>query len=308
MTQLPPRAAGALDDPSAIASMVRRLGAALYVSDAEGRLLDASAGLADMLGVPDGAALRGRALDDWVAEPSARRAALGVLSPDGPARSVAVTLRGAGRAARAVETVAAVRGADGTVQLHGLLAPLSDAPVGAAPARDPRHPENRDVARDPLTGCLERTHVHALGERLARDPATPVGVVIVRLEAEDTPPDDHDVMRQLTARFLMRQVRGNEPVIRLGDDEFLVVLGGASAEQVERVARRVQLLALRGAPGPLSLGWAARERGESLPAVVARASAQRVPVPVGEGGQHRRAGEDPVPGLGAPLHAVHASR
>jgi GGDEF domain-containing protein len=106
----------------------------------------------------------------------------------------------------------------------------------------------------------------------------------------------------------MRQVRGNEPVIRLGGDEFLVVLGGASAEQVERVARRVQLLALRGAPGPLSLGWAARERGESLPAVVARASGQRVPVPVGEGVQHRRAGEDTASRPGAPAHAVAASR
>ncbi|MDF1505251.1 PAS domain-containing protein, partial [Roseisolibacter sp. H3M3-2] len=117
MTQIPPRAVGALDDPSTIAAMVRRLGAALYVSDAEGRLLDASPGLADLLGVADGAALRGRALDDWVAEPSARRRTLDALAPDGPARSVAAARRGAERAARAVETVAAVRGADGAVLL-----------------------------------------------------------------------------------------------------------------------------------------------------------------------------------------------
>ncbi|MDF1506409.1 hypothetical protein PYV61_25875, partial [Roseisolibacter sp. H3M3-2] len=197
-------------------------------------------------------------------------------------------------------------GYDPTLLLHGLLAPLADAPPAAAPT--PAGGGEREGGRDALTGCLERSHLHALGERLARDPVAPVGVVIVRLEAEDTPAEDHDLMRQLTARFLMRQVRGNEPVIRLGDDEFLVVLGGASAEQVERVARRVQLLALRGAPGPLSMGWAAREHGESLPQVVARASTQRVPVPVGEGGQHRRAGEDPLPGLGAPAHAVAAAR
>jgi GGDEF domain-containing protein len=290
MTDPTPRAAGALDDPTTIAAMVHRLGAALYVSDAEGRLLDASPGLAELLGVADAGALRGRALDDWVAEPSARRDALAALAPDGPPRTVALTLRGAGRAARAAETVAAVRGPDGALRLHGMLAPLAEsaaardqASSGAAAARD--------GGRDPLTGLLERTHLHALGERLARDPVTPVGVVIVRLEAEDTPSEDHDLMRQLTARFLMRQVRGNEPVIRLGDDEFLVVLGGASSEQVERVARRVQMLAMRGAPGPLSLGWAAREHGESLPGVVARAASVRVPVPVGEGGQHRRAGE-----------------
>ena len=49
---------------------------------------------------------------------------------------------------------------------------------------------------------------------------------------------------------------------------------------------------LRGAPGPLSLGWAARDRGESLPALVARASAQRVPVLVRDHGESRRAGEE----------------
>ena len=127
-----------------------------------------------------------------------------------------------------------------------------------------------------------------------------MGVLVARLEAEDLPAEDRDVMRQLVARFLMRQVRANEEVIRLGDDEFLVVLGGASAEQVERVGRRVQLLALRSAPGPLSLGWAARDRGESLPALVARATAQRVPVPTRErdAHEHRRAGEEPVGAAG----------
>lgn len=281
-------APGALDDPTTLAAMVDRLGAALHVSDAEGRLLDATPGLAALLGVADRAALRGRPLEDWIADPSARRAALEALTPDAPARTVTLTLRGAG-ATRAVETVAAVRGPDGAVRLHGLL---TAAPDGAAGGETREQQAAREAGRDALTGCLERTHLHALGERLARDPMTPVGVLIARLEAEDTPADERDVMRQLVARFLMRQVRGNEPVIRLGDDEFLVVLGGASGEQVERVARRVQLLALRGAPGPLSLGWAARDRGESLPALVARASAQRVPVLVRDHGENRRAGEE----------------
>ena len=291
MTQ-PARAPGALDDPTTLAAMVNRLGAALHVSDAEGRLLDASPGLAVMLGVSDDGALRGRPLDDWIADPSARRAALESLTPDAPARTVLLTLRGAGRATRAVETVAAVRGPDGAVHLHGMLVAAPEivgASTGAAG-------NGGEVGRDALTGSLDRTHLNALGERLGRDPMTPVGVLIARLEGEDIPAEDRDVMRQLVARFLMRQVRGNEEVIRLGDDEFLVVLGGASAEQVERVGRRVQLLALRSAPGPLSLGWAARDRGESLPALVARAAAQRIPVPTRErdAHEHRRAGEEPV--------------
>ena len=291
MTQ-PARAPGALDDPTTLAAMVNRLGAALHVSDAEGRLLDASPGLAAMLGVSDDGALRGRPLDDWIADPSARRAALESLTPDAPARTVLLTLRGAGRATRAVETVAAVRGPDGAVHLHGMLVAAPE--IGGASAGAGGN--GGEVGRDALTGSLDRSHLHGLGERLARDPVAPVGVLIARLEAEDLPTEDRDVMRQLVARFLMRQVRANEEVIRLGDDEFLVVLGGASAEQVERVGRRVQLLALRSAPGPLSLGWAARDRGESLPALVARAAAQRIPVPTRErdAHEHRRAGEEPI--------------
>ncbi|MGZ8377844.1 MAG: hypothetical protein ACXW05_03175 [Gemmatirosa sp.] len=303
MTQ-PVRAPGALDDPTTLAAMVHRLGAALHVSDADGRLLDATPGLAALLGVADGASLRGRPLDDWIADPSARREALQDLAPDAPARTVVLTLRGAGRAARAIETVAAVRGADGAVRLHGMLTPAPES----TPVQGGGSAGERGSERDALTGCLERQHLHALGERLAHDPTAPVGVVIARLEVEDMPGEDRDVLRQLVARFLMRQVRGNEPVIRLGDDEFLVVLSGASGEAVERVARRVQLLALRGAPGPLSLGWAARERGESLPAVVARASAQRVPVLVRDVNEHRRAGEEPVGAGGSAGFRASATR
>jgi GGDEF domain-containing protein len=302
MTQQPVRAPEALDDPTTLAAMVHRLGAALHVSDAEGRLLDATPGLAALLGVADATTLRGRPLDDWIADPSARREALQALAPDAPAHTGVLTLRGAGRATRAIETVAAVRGADGAVRLHGLLTPAPDSAVEQA--RDGGAGAERGLERDALTGCLERQHLHALGERLSHDATAPVGVMIARLEVEDMPGEDRDVLRQLVARFLMRQVRGNEPIIRLGDDEFLVVLSGASGEQVERVARRVQLLALRGAPGPLSLGWAARERGESLPAVVARASSQRVPVLVRESSEQRRAGEDVVgSGVGAGFRA-----
>ncbi|GLC23605.1 sensor domain-containing diguanylate cyclase [Roseisolibacter agri] len=293
MTQ-PVRAPGALDDPTTLAAMVDRLGAAFHVSDADGRLIDATPGLAALLGVSDDGALRGRPLDDWIADPSARRAALQALAPDAPARTVLLTLRGAGRATHAVETVTAVRGPDGAVRLQGMLVAASG--IMGASQGGASLSTSGEAGRDALTGSLDRTHLNALGERLGRDPVTPVGVLIARLEGEDIPAEDRDVMRQLVARFLMRQVRANEEVIRLGDDEFLVVLGGASAEQVERVGRRVQLLALRSAPGPLSLGWAARDRGESLPALVARAAAQRVPVPTRErdAHEHRRAGEEPV--------------
>ena len=302
MTQSVPRAPGALDDPALLGAILQRLRPAVHVCDADGRVLEATPGLATLLGAGGTDALRGLPFDRWVEDPASRGAIIAALVPGGPARDITLALRGIDGAARAVvETIVAVHGPDGSVQLHGLLhaaaGPDAASPEATAPGVERRagragFTADREVGRDALTGCLERTHLHALGERLARDPITPVGVVIVRLLSDGVAPGERDALRQMTARFLMRQVRGNEPVIRLGDDEFLVVLGGASAEQVERVGRRVQLLALRGAPGPLSLGWAAREHGESLPAIVARASGVRVPVPPRESSPERRRGEE----------------
>lgn len=167
---------------------------------------------------------------------------------------------------------------------------------------EPLHPLAEPAAlagaRDPLTGCLQRSHLAELGARLQGDGAAAVGAIVIRLEGEGSAGDDRgvpddvlrDALRVQTARFLMRHVRGTEPVVRLGDDAFLVVLPGAGPGDTDRVARRVQLLAFNKAPGALSLGWASRQGGESLDALVARAGTARVPVPQGGRGEERRRG------------------
>jgi diguanylate cyclase (GGDEF)-like protein len=73
------------------------------------------------------------------------------------------------------------------------------------------------------------------------------------------------------SRFLMRQVRAEEPVVRVGGDEFVIVLRGARQQQVENVAERMRIAALRTAPVQFSLGWAVREPGESLMSTMNRA-------------------------------------
>lgn len=166
--------------------------------------------------------------------------------------------------------------------LHGSEHPLAapDALVGS---------------RDPLTGCLDRTSVPRLGGLLARDGAAPVGAIVVLLEGEGSAGDDagapeavlRDALRVQTARFLMRHVRGSEPLVRI-DDEFLVLLPGAFPRDTDRVARRVQLSAFNKAPAALSLGWASRQEGEGLDALVRRARAAQLPVPQGGRGEERR--------------------
>ncbi|GJG86486.1 hypothetical protein tb265_16670 [Gemmatimonadetes bacterium T265] len=157
-------------------------------------------------------------------------------------------------------------------------------------------PEAFTGDRDPLTGCLTGSHLAQLGARLARAGGAPVGAIVILLEGEGSAGDDRgvpdavlrDALRVQTARFLMRHVRGTEPLLRTGDDAFLVLVPGAGPRDTERVARRVQLLAFNKAPGALSLGWASRQGEESLDALVARAREARVPVPQGGRGEERR--------------------
>ena len=153
-------------------------------------------------------------------------------------------------------------------------------------------------SRDPLTGCLDRSHLDQLADRLAGHDQATLGAIAVRVEGEGSAGDDRDVpdavlwnaLRAQTARFLMRHVRGSEPLIRSGENDFLIIVPGAEPRDTDRLARRVQLHAFNKAPAALSLGWASRTDGESLDALVGRADAARRNVPQGGRGEERRRG------------------
>lgn len=59
--------------------------------------------------------------------------------------------------------------------------------------------------------------------------------------------------------------------MRMGGDEFLIILSGADLQATERVVRRLQAAALDTGPVSFSLGWAARKAQERLEDTVNRA-------------------------------------
>ena len=59
--------------------------------------------------------------------------------------------------------------------------------------------------------------------------------------------------------------------MRVGGDEFVIVLRGADVGRTRRIAERLKTSALKSAPVPFSLGWAAREAGEPLVKLLDRA-------------------------------------
>jgi diguanylate cyclase (GGDEF)-like protein/PAS domain S-box-containing protein len=270
-----------LDDPETLRELVRYLREGLYVTDAEGHLLDVSPAFLEMVGAAAVDDIAGRPLEDLLVDPAPRRAALGSAVRDGAVRELELTLlRPDGERRTVLDTVVQRRDDQGRVFFHGIL--LDVTPHRALEAR-----LRESVTRDALTGAFNRRHLDAIGREMERDAGGGWGCLYVDVDGFGAYNVRHgqeagDAVLVRMARFLMRHVRADEPVVRVGDDEFVVILRGATDQRTERVARRLQLTALRTAPVPFSLGWAVREESEGIDALVERAAAAKVPVRVVE--------------------------
>ena len=152
--------------------------------------------------------------------------------------------------------------------------------------------------RDALTGCYNRRYLGELERQLILRREQMWGCIFVDIDNFKIYNDQfgHDVgdetLRRLS-RFLMRQVRAEEPVVRMGGDEFLVVLAGATARRTEAVARRLRLAGTEGAPVSFSMGFASRIEGEPFEKTVGRADHNLLAVRVADRGiENRGLGRD----------------
>jgi len=280
MSQPPrPQPLQSLDDPDTLRELVRYLREGLYVTDADGRLLDASPAFLEIVGAATVDDVAGRAFDDFLADPTPRRVALRTV--DSTVRELELTLvRADGERRTVLDTVFQRRDDAGRIFRHGLLLDVSSHRALEARLRE-------SATRDALTGAFNRRQLDAVGREMERDASGGWGCLYVDVEAFGAynvrhGQDAGDGVLVRMARFLMRHVRADEPVVRLANDEFVVILRGATDQRTERVARRLQLTALRTAPTAFSLGWAVREPGEGIESLVERAARRGVPVRVVE--------------------------
>jgi diguanylate cyclase (GGDEF)-like protein len=129
---------------------------------------------------------------------------------------------------------------------------------------------------DALTGCLNRRYLDQLDMEFRLEPASRWGCIFVDIDQFKRYNDEHghqagDRVLVRMARFLMRHVRAEEAVVRVGGDEFVIILTGADQHRTKRVSERLRSSALKSAPVPFSLGWAAREPAEPLVKLLDRA-------------------------------------
>lgn len=284
-----------LQDADSLRSLVANLREAIYITSARGDVLDANPAFFSLMGVRSLEDLANYGANEMVVDPSRRLAELDEIERKGFVRDFELQLvRPDGTLLTVLDTVYSVRDEEsGDLVYHGILVDITQRKALEEELR-------QRTVRDPLTGCFNRRHLADLDEILSPGDES-WGCIFLDVDHFKQYNDqyghqmgDNTLIRM--SRFLMRQVRAEEPVVRVGGDEFVVVLRGAGEGQVRGVAERMQAAALRTAPVPFSLGWAVRQPGESLMSTVNRADQnllavrviERTPtriIPVAEGAE-----------------------
>ncbi len=287
-----------LSDPETLATFARNLGEGIYITTEDGQFLDANPAFLRIFGVESLAELKDYRVNDFV---------------DAEVRLEEIRLVEKSRSVRDRELQ--ITRLDGTVRtvldtwytntdpetgesiFHGILVDITSRKILETQLME-------QSIRDPLTGCYNRRYLAGL-YKAERDASAAWACIYVDIDHFKQYNDIHghasgDSVLVKMSRFLMRHVRAEEPVVRMGGDEFLVTLFNTDLDAVELVAHRLEHAGEDRGPVSFSLGWAARESGESLEDTVNRADRELIKVRVNRrpGTYTRRTPQNPeiVPG------------
>lgn len=260
-----------LADPESLREFAKNLGEGIYITTPEGQILDANPAFLEMFGVSSLDDFRGLNAFDLFVDPAQRELEMRLLERDGRVKEFEFQIkRRDGETRWVLDTSYVVADPDsGERFCHGVLVDIT--------GRKRLESELIEMStHDALTGCLNRRYLDQLEFEFRLEPGKHWGCIFVDIDRFKQYNDQHghqagDRVLVRMGRFLMRHVRAEEAVIRMGGDEFVIILVGADVNRTKRVTERLRNSALKSAPVPFSLGWAAREPGESLPALLDRA-------------------------------------
>lgn len=251
-----------LQDPETLRLFIENLREGVYITNEAGEILDANPACLEILGVSSLEELRRHRAQDLFADPAQRDREMELLADAGEVREIELTLRRPDGEERTVlDTCHVMRDAEtGQLLYHGILIDIS--------GRKQLESRFQEASlRDPLTGCYNRRF---LGEAQKRLSALETwGTVVVDIDNFKELNDDFghqagDEALVKVSRFLQMNARAEDAVVRMGGDEFLLLLIGASAHYVAEVGQRLRLTAAEQGIPSFSVGWATRHGTESL--------------------------------------------
>ena len=284
-----------LEDPKTLRELVLNIPEGIYITTPQGGIVDANPALLELFGFKTLAELRQRTVAELCVNGESLKEEHKLLERNGLVRDFELDIRRPDGSIRTVlDTCYLVRDPETkSERLYGILIDITQRKEVELRLR-------RLLVRDPLTGCYNRRYLEDLEARLDPD-GTAVGAIVVDVDHFKRYNDEFghaagDAVLVKLARFLTRHARAEDAVIRIGGDEFLVVLVGDSVEATKEIARRYSEQAAASAPIPISLGWAVRNPGESVDSTVRRADQGLIRIRLEERGRHKRrsrSGESP---------------
>jgi diguanylate cyclase (GGDEF)-like protein/PAS domain S-box-containing protein len=258
-----------LSDPTTLANFAQNLQEGIYITNESGEILDANPAFLEIFGMSSMDEMRRYRVSDFVDE-NIRKREMALMERSGSLRSRELEItRLNGDVRTVLDSWYAVKDPGSAETLyHGILVDITGR-------KDLETRLRQQSVRDPLTGCYNRRELNDLCAQ-PRSTNQSWGCIYADIDHFKKYNDMYghasgDTVLLKMSRFLMRYVRAEEPVIRMGGDEFVIVLWDATLETTERVARRLQEVGHADAPVSFTLGWAARKGTETLEETVNRA-------------------------------------
>jgi len=284
-----------LSDPHTLSELALRLKEGIYITTLDGDIIDANPAFLEMFGVESLEELKGFRTSDFV-RPEVRAREMALLERDGSVRDIEFQVTRRDGEVRTVVDSAflSVDPKTGDKYCHGILVDITQ--------RKELQTQLLELSiRDPLTGCYNRRYLNTVTRQCEAQPKGEWGCIYLDIDHFKQYNDKNghaegDSVLVKMARFLMRHVRAEEAVVRVGGDEFLVVLCDSDQDQTDHVAARLRTAAAMSAPVPFSMGWAGRRNGESFEETMVRADHRLLEVRVDERRplQKRRKGKPKV--------------
>lgn len=257
-----------LDDPATLRELVRNITEGIYITNTRGEIVDANPALLYICGVASVEELRRIPVEQLLVNPDERARELELLNRYGLVRDFELEIRRTdGQVRTVIDTAYACRDAEtGELLYHGILVDITGRKRLEVQLIE-------QSIRDPLTGCFNRRYMAEFEDTMG---ARKWGCVVLDIDHFKDYNDKHghkagDRALVGLSRFLMRHVRAEEGVVRMGGDEFVVLLAEADEETTKATADRIHQAGLKQAPVPFSMGWAARRGREKLERTIARA-------------------------------------
>lgn len=262
------------DDPQTLSLLVENLPAAVYITNEAGEILDVNRGFLELFGLGSRKELDELDVSDLLVDPERRRRQVGILEEVGEVREFELRIRRVDGEERTVlDTCYRVRDEEtGESLYHGVIFDISDR-------KELEERLRTQSFRDPLTGCYNRRYLGRLAETLEERESESWAAIVVDIDHFKRYNDrfghaaGDDVLVRI-ARTLLRQVRAEDAVIRIGGDEFLVLLLPDGRAEIRAVVERLEREKRKPGIPPFSLGCAVRRDTESLEETIRRADAE----------------------------------